>query len=275
MDRRQPPPSTSTASSSTTTRPPVLIAVASAQLRPRTVYNLAAPRGSMPAWPQGRGRTHERHHHALRALREPVPSRYSLLHAPLLPVGKAWMPSSPAVALRGSILTGASSERMIGSNLLSAAKAQQAPPVASAQAAAIPAAVSIVHAMGHSVVGSGTTFLLTRGLADQTTEGVLAPHVLADIGITTMVDLADSFANEEEVRAAVRSAAQTAQDLAVQAWTQCRRRAPHLARLRVAQGARPAPATSPSTSPPLAPVLSVPPPMDRPAHPLPLATPPC
>ena len=82
------------------------------------------------------------------------------------------------------------------SNLLYAAKAQQAPPIAPAQAAAIPAAVSFVQAVGHSAAGSGSTFLLARGLADHTTEGVLAPHVLADIGITTMVDLADSFADE-------------------------------------------------------------------------------
>ena len=282
-----------TTSSWTTPSSAVLMGHASASLLPRTAYGLAALRGSMPTWPQGRGSTHVRHHHEARVLRELVPAQYTSVHVPPSAAAGAWAPSSPAVAASRSLIpSGVSSvammrgsiplEQMMRSSLLSAAEARQAPPLVHTQPAAIPAAGSFAQTMGRCVVESGLTFLLKRGLADQTTEGVIAPHVLADIGITTMVDLADSFADEMEVRAATRSAAQTAQDLAVQAWAQCKRRAPQLARLRAAQKAKPAPASASlssslaaatsSTSSSLARVPSVPI-TAPPTHPIPPATP--
>ena len=198
-------------------------------------------------WSRGQGRTHAHHHHAVRASREPVPTGHSSLRDPPSSGVAPWMPPAHSSAARpallvlprpyygqaarvGSMTQWVASAHMVRSMSIAPGGAQPAIPLATARAAAIPAAVSIVHAMGYSAVGSGSTFLLTRGLSDHTTEGVLAPRVFLDMGITTMVDLADSFATDGEVRATTRSAAQNAQDLAVQAWTQCRRRAPYLPR---------------------------------------------
>merc|ERR1712129_648036 len=76
----------------------------------------------------------------------------------------------------------------------------------------------------------GPTFLLTRGGSDQSTEGVAAPRCLQQLGITSMLDLADAFSEEEEVRSAIGAADQTAQQLAAVAWAQSRRRAPAIVR---------------------------------------------
>ena len=68
---------------------------------------------------------------------------------------------------------------------------------------------------GQLLVGElGPTFLLTRGGSDQSTEGVAAPLCLQQLGITSMLDLADAFSDEEEVRSAIGAADQTAQQLA-------------------------------------------------------------
>ena len=77
-----------------------------------------------------------------------------------------------------------------------------------------------------AAIGLGPTFLLIRGGTDGSTEGVSAPACLLELGIGSMMDLADAFSDDEEVRSAIGAADQTAQDLPVQAWQQCRRRAP-------------------------------------------------
>ena len=97
----------------------------------------------------------------------------------------------------------------------------------------------------------GPTFVLPRSSREVATEGVLAPTWLLALGIGNMLDFAESFDDEEEVRVASGAAAQHEQELAVQAWTQCRRRAPTLAK-RMLQ--LPAPTTSSGQALPYAPI---------------------
>ena len=111
-----------------------------------------------------------------------------------------------------------------------------------------PAGVWVQEVTQSSARQLGSTFLLHRSARDQTTEGVEAPSCLQHLGITTMLDLADAFLSEQEVRAAIGAAAQTDKGLAVQAWRQCRRRAPALTR-QLAAG-RPSPHGRRATSPP-------------------------
>ena len=101
-----------------------------------------------------------------------------------------------------------------------------------------------------SVLGSGSTFLLVRGGADESTEGVTAPLILRELEITSMLDLADAFADEEEVRSATRIAGQTEADHAVRAWRQCRQRAPALARILASTPPRSSSSPSSTSVPP-------------------------
>ena len=101
--------------------------------------------------------------------------------------------------------------------------------------AANPAARQMEEIAESAAIGLGPTFFLTRGGIDRSTEGVVAPTRLLELGISSMLDLADAFSEEEEVRSACGAADQTSQDLAVQAWQQCRRRAPALAKMLAAR----------------------------------------
>ena len=84
--------------------------------------------------------------------------------------------------------------------------------------AANPAARQMEEIAESAAIGLGPTFFLTRGGIDRSTEGVVAPTRLLELGISSMLDLADAFSEEEEVRSACGAADQTSQDLAVQAW---------------------------------------------------------
>ena len=68
----------------------------------------------------------------------------------------------------------------------------------------------------------GPTFVLSRSSGDSRTEGVTAPSSLAALGITDMLTFADCFDSDAEVRGVIGAAPQNEQDLAVQAWRQCR-----------------------------------------------------
>ena len=75
----------------------------------------------------------------------------------------------------------------------------------------------------------GPTFALARSSREATTEGVIVPRWLLSLGITNMLDFADAFDCEAEVRTAYGAAVQTERDMAARAWKQCRLRAPALA----------------------------------------------
>ena len=77
--------------------------------------------------------------------------------------------------------------QMVRSVVAALVGAQPALHLATTRAAAPSAAVSIVHAVDNNAAGSGPTFLLRRGLSDHSTDGVMAPRVFLDMGITTMV----------------------------------------------------------------------------------------
>ena len=97
--------------------------------------------------------------------------------------------------------------------------------------------------------GSGSTFLLQRGCTNQATEGVRAPTVLRDMGLTSMLDLAGAFDSVQEVRSACRSADQPSVDMAETAWQQSKQRAPQIASALAARLAIPGrPAGLPSSS---------------------------
>ena len=103
--------------------------------------------------------------------------------------------------------------------------------------------------MAHAVVGVacalGRTYLLERGGTDRSTEGVTAPTCLRDMGVTSMLDLAEFFDSEQEVRSVCSHAGREAEDAAVEAWQQSKLRAPALARLLGQRAAHPHP---PATS---------------------------
>ena len=107
-------------------------------------------------------------------------------------------------------------------------------PAGSRQALPLPTALPVRKMLGRdglSPAGElGPTFLLTRGGSATSTEGVVAPIRLQQLGITSMLDLAEAFTDEEEVRSAIGAADQTAQQMAVAAWAQSRRRAPYIVR---------------------------------------------
>ena len=117
-----------------------------------------------------------------------------------------------------------------------------------------------------NVVQLGPTFALARSAREEATGGVLAPTWLLAHGITNMLDLAEAFDDEAEVRAASGAAAQTGQDLAVSAWYQRRLRAPTLARRLLSMPASTRSSTTTGTiahTPPL-----TPPPRPTPPPPL-------
>merc|ERR1712129_386624 len=92
--------------------------------------------------------------------------------------------------------------------------------------ASVPAEVSMAHAAAGVGVALGRTYLLDKGGTDRSTEGVTAPRCLLDMGVTSMLDFAEFFDTEQEVRSACSHAGPGAGDLAVAAWQQCRLRAP-------------------------------------------------
>ena len=67
------------------------------------------------------------------------------------------------------------------------------------------------------IVKRGPTFVLARSAKDASTEGVMAPTWLLAEGISTMLDLAEAYVNEAEVRVAGGAATQLEQDRAVRA----------------------------------------------------------
>ena len=120
-----------------------------------------------------------------------------------------------------------------------------------------------------AAVPLGSSFALMRSSLDRSTEGVHAPRCLLRLGIDNMVDLADCFDDGQELLAALSAADQQEQALALQAWTQSRRRCDALARLRTPVTALPAPAITPATTyhitPAPAPTPPDPPPPPPPA----------
>ena len=63
----------------------------------------------------------------------------------------------------------------------------------------------------------GPTFALARSSREATTEGVVVPRWLLSLGITNMLDFADAFDCEAEVRTAYGAAVQTERDMAASA----------------------------------------------------------
>ena len=62
-----------------------------------------------------------------------------------------------------------------------------------------------------NAVQPGPTFALARSSREEATEGVTVPTCLLALGITNMLDFAEAFDDDAEVRAACGAAAQTEQ----------------------------------------------------------------
>ena len=113
--------------------------------------------------------------------------------------------------------------------------------------ASVPAEVSMAHAVAGAAVALGRTYLLEKGGTDRSTEGVAAPVCLLDMGVTSMLDLAEFFDTEQEVRSACAHAGQGAEEMAVAAWQQSKLRAPALALLLGQRASQPQPPQPPSS----------------------------
>ena len=105
----------------------------------------------------------------------------------------------------------------------------------------------MAHAAAGVGVALGRTYLLEKGGTDRSTEGVTAPRCLLDMGVTSMLDFAEFFDTEQEVRSACSHAGPGAEDLAVAAWQQCRLRAPALALLLAQRAGQPPPPPATTT----------------------------
>ena len=96
----------------------------------------------------------------------------------------------------------------------------------------------------------GPTFVLTRGGGSPATEGVRAPPIFLQMGLTSMLDVAEAFDDEQDVRETLRAISQSELDLAVATWKQCDSRKHQICKMASRTATSPARPTGPTLTPP-------------------------